>query len=111
MYKYWASMFLSVVISAISQIMLKKAANTKYSSTIREYLNGYVIFGYALMVISTLCVIYAFKGIEYKNGAVIESLGYFLIMILSRIVFLEKITKDKLIGNIIILVGILIFYL
>ncbi|MBQ6345548.1 MAG: EamA family transporter [Methanobrevibacter sp.] len=111
MYKYWISMFLAVFISSVSQMMLKKAANNQYKNIINEYLNIWVIGGYILMVISTICVIYAYKGIEYKNGAVIESLGYLLIMVLSYLFFNEKITKNKLIGNMIILLGIIIFYL
>ena len=36
-------MLVSVFISAVSQILLKKAANRRYSSWIREYLNLRVI--------------------------------------------------------------------
>ena len=111
MTKYWIAMFSAVIISACSQMLLKKATTIKYDSFIREYLNVWVICGYGLMVVSTLCVIYAYRGIEYKNGAVIESIGYPLIMVLSFLLFKEKITKNKLIGNIIVILGILIFYL
>ncbi len=111
MTKYWIAMFSAVIISACSQMLLKKAATIKYDSFIREYLNVWVICGYGLMVLSTLCVIYAYRGIEYKNGAVIESIGYPLIMVLSFLLFKEKITRNKLIGNIIVILGILIFYL
>ncbi len=104
-------MFSAVIISAVSQMLLKKAAGISYESRIREYLNIWVISGYFLMVVSTLCVIYAYKGIAYKNGAVIESFGYLLIMILSRLFFNEKIASHKLIGNLIIVLGIIIFYL
>ena len=104
-------MFLAVLISSVSQLLLKKAADTDYENWIREYVNVWVISGYLLMVISTLCVIYAYKGIAYKNGAVIESLGYLLIMFFSRIFFKEPITKNKLIGNLIILLGVIFFYL
>ena len=92
-------------------MLLKKAANTHYENKIREYLNIWVISGYFLMVLSTLCVIYAYRGIDYKNGAVVESLGYILIMIFSYLFFKEKITKHKLLGNLIILLGIIVFYL
>lgn len=111
MTKYWASLFLAVIVSASSQMLLKKGASKKYDSVIREYLNPWVIGGYGLMVLSTLCVIFAYKGVEYKNGATIESLGYLLIMILGRVIFDEKITKRKLLGNLIILLGVLVFYL
>ena len=111
MYKYWFSMILAVVISSVSQMLLKKAANIEFENKIREYLNIWVISGYFLLIISTLCVIYAYKGLEFKNGAVIESLGYIMVMLLSRLFFNEKITKQKLIGNLVILLGIFVFYL
>lgn len=110
MYKYWLSMIMAVIISSFSQMLLKKSAELEYENKLREYLNVWVISGYALMVISTLCVIYAYKGIEFKNGAVIESIGYFLVMLLGRLFFNERITKQKLIGNLIILFGIFVFY-
>lgn len=111
MIKYWIVLFLAVIVSSASQMLLKKGATKKYDSVIREYLNPWVISGYGLMILSTLCVIFAYRGVAYKNGAIIESLGYLLIMFLSRIFFGEKITKKKLIGNLIILAGVLVFYL
>ncbi len=111
MYKYWLSMIMAVVISSFSQMLLKKATFVKYENKIREYMNFWVISGYSLLVGSTLLVIYAYKGIEFKNGAVIESFGYMFVMLLSSLFFKEKITRQKLIGNIIILIGIFVFYL
>ena len=108
MNKYIIFLLLSVIISSTSQILLKKSA---LKSFIYEYLNPYVIVGYGMMIISTITTILAYRGIEYKNGPVIESLGYLLVMILSWIFFKERITKHKLLGNIIILVGIYVFYL
>ena len=110
MNKYWIVLFLAVAISSVSQILLKKGASKKYNSVIREYLNPWVILGYGMMVLSTLCVIYAYKGVEYKNGSIIESLGFLVVMILSRIFLGEKVTIRKLMGNIIILLGIILFY-
>lgn len=101
----------SVLIASCSQIILKKSALKEYSSIIREYLNVRVIVGYGMMFISTILTIFAFKGLDYKNGPIIESLGYIFIMFLSRIFLKEKITKKKIIGNSLILLGILVFYI
>lgn len=101
----------SVLIASCSQIILKKSASKEYSSIIREYLNVRVIIGYGMMFISTILTIFAFKGLDYKNGPIIESLGYIFIMFLSRIFLKEKITKKKIIGNSLILLGILVFYI
>ncbi len=111
MNNYWLALFGAVAVSAASQMLLKKGAGTHYDSFIREYCNPWVISGYGLMVLSTLCVIYAYQGVDYKNGAIIESLGYILILILSRILFREKITPKKLLGNLLILAGVAVFYL
>lgn len=101
---------LSVVVASLSQILLKKSAERSYPSLLREYLNPWVISGYGLMVVSTLLTVGGYAGLEYKNGAVIESLGFVLVMLLSRLFFREKITKKKLIGNALILLGIVVFY-
>ena len=103
-------LFLSVLIASFSQILLKKSAKKQYDSFLKEYLNPYVIIGYAMMVGSTILTILAYREVAYNNGPVIESLGYILIMFLSFIFFHEKITKKKLLGNLLILAGIFVFY-
>ena len=105
-------MFLaSVVVASFSQILLKKSALKTYASVIREYLNPYVIIGYGMMVVSTLLTVLAYQGLDYKEGPIIDSIGFFLVMLLSRMFFGEKITKKKILGNILIFVGIFVFYL
>ena len=111
MNKYVILLLLSVLIASVSQILLKKSAMIQYDSFIKEYLNPWVIVGYGMMVLSMLVTILAYRGLEYKNGPVIESVGYLLVMFLSAIFFKERITKKKIIGNAIILLGIFVFYL
>ncbi len=108
--KYMILLVLSVVVASLSQILLKKSASKTYSSVLREYLNPYVIIGYGMMVVSTLLTVGGYAGLEYKNGAVVESLGFVLVMLLSRFFFGEKITRKKLLGNALILLGIFVFY-
>ena len=74
-------------------------------------MNPYVIIGYGMMVLSTIVTILAYQKVEYKNGPVVEALGYILIMILSYLFFREPITKRKVLGNTLVLLGIIIFYL
>ena len=111
-YLPWILIFASVVVSTFSQVILKKSAKKQYGSVLKEYLNPYVIVGYGMMVLATIFTILAYKfGLEYKSGPVIESLGYVLIMLLSLWFFGERITKRKLIGNGLVILGIVIFYL
>ena len=109
--KYVYLLISSVIISSFSQILLKTSARKEYTSIVNEYLNSYVIIGYGMMVIATLTTILAYRGLDYKNGPVIESLGYLFIMVLSHFFFMEKISRKKLLGNLMILAGVFVFYL
>lgn len=99
MNKYVFLLILAVLVSSISQIILKKSSSKTYKSIIKEYLNVYVITGYGLMVLSTVLVVLGLKGVPYKNEPIIESLGYLFVMILSNRLLGEKITKKKEIGR------------
>lgn len=111
MIKYWLAMFGAVALSAASQMLLKRAAKTDYPNPLREYLNAWVIGGYGLLVLSMLSVVYACRGLEMKNVPVIEALGFPLVMLLGRIFYGEKLTKNKLIGMGLIMLGVAVFYL
>ncbi|MBQ9007975.1 MAG: multidrug ABC transporter [Clostridia bacterium] len=102
----------AVCVASVSQLLLKSAANRTYPSLLRQYLNVYVIVGYGLMVLSTLLFILSYRlGLHYKSGPVLEALGYPLILIFSYLLFREPLTKRKIIGNLIIICGIVIFHL
>mgnify|MGYP003371747320 CR=1 FL=1 len=111
MNKYIFLLILAVLVSSISQIILKKSASKIYNSIFREYFNIYVITGYGLMVLSTVLVVFGLKEVSYKNQPIIESLGYIFVMILSNLILGEKITKKKVIGNFLILLGIVVYYI
>lgn len=111
MNRYFLLYFVSVTIASVSQLLLKKSAMRPHTSFLREYCNPYVITGYAMLFSSMFLTILAFRGLDFKNGPVMESLGYVLVLVLSRIFFGEKITRKKIIGTICILVGMVVFYL
>ena len=60
---------------------------------------------------ATLTTIAAYKGMDYKNGPIIESIGYILVMLMSYFLLKETITKKKILGYCLILVGVIVFYL
>lgn len=107
---YFLLYVLSVAIASVSQLLLKKSAVRQYGSFWQEYLNPYVIAGYGMLFTSMFLTILAFRGMDYKNGPVIESLGYVMVLFLSRIFFGEKISKKKIAGTVCILAGIIVFY-
>ncbi|MBQ8092000.1 MAG: multidrug ABC transporter [Clostridia bacterium] len=102
----------AVFIASVSQLLLKAGANKSYPTLIRQYLNPYVVFGYALMVLSTLLFILAYHlGLGYKYGPVFEALAYPLILVFSFLFLKEKLTVKKIAGNLIIVAGIILFHL
>lgn len=108
---YFLLAFAGVIVASLSQVLLKKSAMKSYHSVIREYVNGYVISGYGMLFLSMFLMVMAYRGIDYMNGPIIESLGYVLVMGLSFFFFHEKITKRKVVGTLFILAGIVIYYI
>ena len=100
-----------VFISSVSQILLKKSAQLEYGSKIKEYLNPRVIFAYIIFFGATLCSVLAYTKIPLSFGPILESAGYIFVAILSRLFLKERITKKKLIGLSIIIIGIIIYSL
>lgn len=107
--KYVLLLIFSVFIASCSQILLKISANKKYKNKLNEYLNSYVVAAYFIFFASTIITVLAYKGIELKYGGVIESVGYIFILILSKIILNEKITKNKVLGILLIMIGIFVF--
>ena len=102
----------SSTIASFAQVLLKKSAMEKHDSFIGEYLNWKVIAGYAIMFAGMFINIYVYsRGVEYKNGPVMESIGNIWVVFLSFLFFGEPVTKKKILGNILIIAGIFIFYL
>ena len=96
-----------VFISSVSQIILKKAAQKKYPNKIREYLNARVIFAYIIFFGATLCSIWAYTVIPLSLGPILESAGYIFVAVLSWLFLKEKITLNKVIGIVTILLGVI----
>lgn len=102
-------MVVSVFISSVSQVMLKKSAQKKYPSKIREYLNPVVIIAYALFFGCTFITMYALRVVPLSTWPVIEASGYIFVAVLSFIFLKEKLSKRQLAGMAIIVAGIIIF--
>lgn len=101
----------SVLISSISQVMLKTSANKSYSDRIKEYLNPTVIIAYGLFFLSTLITVFAYKVVPLSLGPVLESTGYIFVAVLGVVLLKEKMSPRKLFGMILILAGIALFSL
>lgn len=99
----------SVFISSVSQTILKTSAEKKYDNRLQEYLNPKVIIAYGIFFLSSLITVVAYKYVSLSLGPILESCGYIFITLLGYFILHEKVGKKKLIGLIVILMGISIF--
>ncbi len=106
---YASFILIGTFISAISQVMLKKASQKSYSSWIYEYLNPLVLFAYIIFFTATFMSIMAYKGIPLSMGPVLETTGYIYVTVFGVIFFHEKINVKKIMALIFIVSGICIF--
>ncbi len=104
-------MILSAFITAFSQIILKKSANKKHKSVFFEYLNPYVLFSYVCYIGVLVLNVFIYTKVDYRFGVVINSMSTVFVMLLSNIILKESITRKRIIGNVIIVCGILVFML
>lgn len=100
---------ISVFISSCSQIALKKSANKTHKNKIAEILNPTVLGAYICFLGASLLTVLAYQGVDLSWGPVLETTSYVYIMILSALFLKEKITLQKVIGNVIIILGIIIY--
>lgn len=111
MNKYMMLMFACTFFSAAGQILLKQSANKTHKKPIYEYLNWRVIVAYGMSMLILLVNTYAYTQVDMKYGAVIDTFTYVFVMLLSWLILREKFTKPKLIGNLIIIAGVLVYTL
>lgn len=101
----------SVFLAACAQILLKQGARQQYDSWWRQYMNGWVIGGYAIMFSTMLLNIFAMsRGVQVKEVSIIESMSYLFVPTLSFVIFKERLTWRKIIAIGVIIIGIIVFF-
>lgn len=97
--------------SAVSQILLKQSANKDYPTPLKEYLDWRVITAYGLFFGILLLNTWCYTQVDMRYGPVIDTAAYVFVLILSRVILKERITRGKIIGNLIIILGIIVYTL
>ena len=102
------------LLSAVSQLILKKAADNPRYQGVRAYLNAPVILAYALFFGCMLLNVVALRTLATVSSSVLtvasvlEASSYIYVMLLSWLILKERITPRRLIGNLVIIVGIVL---
>ena len=95
------SIFL-IIINTLGQISLKKATLVK-----KKLL--YLAFGYFLFMLAIMISFFLMKILDLKYFTVIMSGIYISVLISSSVIFKEPLDKNKIIGTILVISGIIIF--
>lgn len=103
-----------VLISSLSQVLLKKSANINNEnneSFFQTYFNWRVITAYGIFFLATIISLISYKYIPLSFGAVIEATQYIFVALFGYFFLKEKIDKTKISGLILIIIGVIIFTL
>jgi drug/metabolite transporter (DMT)-like permease len=96
------------LISAASQLLLKKAADDPRFTGLRFYINPLVIAAYALFFGCMVANVFALRTLDLTVASVLEASGFLYVMVLGALFLREKITPRKLLGNALIVLGIVV---
>ncbi len=99
----------AVFIAAVAQVFLKKQATKPAKNFIMKFLNFNVVFGYSLMLISTVLNVLALRTLNLGILPAIEATSYLWVLLFSAIFIKEKPTKNKILGLLVIIGGIVIY--
>ena len=99
---------IGVVIACVSQVLLKLDSRKKYSTVMSEYINYRVIFAYLLFLGSTCAAVFAYKKMPLSIGVLIEATSYIYITIFGYVILGESINVRKIVGLILIVIGIIL---
>ena len=102
----------SVLCAAGAQMLLKQGANKNYPTFWKQYLNPWVIGGYGIIGGSLLLNIFCLShGVQVKEVSIIESLSYLFVPCLSWLFFKEEITWRKAGAIVVIMTGVIVFFI
>jgi uncharacterized membrane protein len=111
---------ISVLFSTVGQLLLKSGMNTIGSVTLnfsqlfqtlwRMMINPGVFFGLVIYAIGTVFWLAALSRAELSYAYPFASLSYVIMLAASWAMFDEKITLARIIGTILICIGVLVIY-
>ena len=109
---FYILVILSVFAAACAQMLLKQGARRNYAGFWHQYLNPWVIGGYAIMACSLVLNIFCMShGVQVKEVSVMESLSYLFVPCMAFMIFKEKLSARKICAIGVIIAGVVIFFI
>jgi drug/metabolite transporter (DMT)-like permease len=111
---------ISVLAGAVGQLLLKKGMNSIGSVTLslnqlssvlwKMITNPYVFIGLVFYFGAVIFWLAALSRVDLSYAYPFASLSYVIMLVASRIMFDEKITLSRLLGTVVIGIGVLLIY-
>lgn len=81
----------------------------KHKALLSEYLNIFTIAAYTVFIAATFLTIFSYKVVPLSAAPILGSTEYIFVAVLSRFILKERISKRKLLGLSVIVLGVLVF--
>lgn len=107
---YYLLALIVVVFTSIAHLLLKIATTRATQAGSRVYTHPVSVLAYGVFAAVAFLSIYAMKGLEMKEFFALNSLTYICIPVLAWLLLKESFSRNKLIGVILITLGVLLFY-
>lgn len=109
---YYVIVIIGVFLCSAAQLMLKSSASRKHRFFAGVILNWRVMVSYGIMFATLITNIYAMKhGVLLKDMPILEATGYVFVPLLSSFFLAEKISRYTICAIVLIILGIIVFYL
>lgn len=109
---YYVIVIIGVFLCSAAQLMLKSSASRKHRFFAGVILNWRVMVSYGIIFSALFTNIYAMKhGVMLKDMPILEATGYIFVPLLSHLFLSERISKYNISSIVLIILGIIIFYI
>ncbi|MDD3628549.1 MAG: EamA family transporter [Candidatus Humimicrobiaceae bacterium] len=113
---FYFYIFLAIVIQflvALAQVILKIGARQiDFKKPIYYNLkNKYLVISVFLFILDPILSIITMRVVDFSDFYSFTALGYFFIMMFSWLILKEDIDRRRIIGNLLVIAGVLIFNL
>jgi drug/metabolite transporter (DMT)-like permease len=104
--------FINSILLSLGQTLWKIGLKQESMSTIKQLihllLNKYILGGIAIYFISTLYWFSILKKFDLTKVYPLQSMSYIFVLILGYLIVKEPITKNTIIGTVVIVLGVFI---
>ena len=108
---FYAVAVIVAIFASFGHICFKTFALKHKTAFPALLMDRHLIFGSAFFGTSVILSIIALKFIDFSSFYSFTALNYLFISVLSKVYLKERIDKSKIIGNVIIIFGILVYNL